>query len=492
MNMMQYGRIVPSNRKLAIAVFLVLFVMVISGGGPKAEEATTLPYQGLVRSYVLHLAPNQTEPRPLVMALHGLGESVEDLRGSWTFDAVADREGFDVVYPKALNGRWAYVDTRPVKLPDGQSLVDDVGFLGGLLDKLLADHVADPARVYVVGVSNGALMAWTLACIMPNRLAGVAPLISGMVERQAEQCHPTRLAPLLVLAGTDDLTQDYDGAMGESYRLMSVPETLEFSNEPSTAPEHPQPPQPSQSNRTMPNPCRICTNPEWAEQTRIWVTAGVADREIGRRLGIDKSSVMRHRKNHVIAPLQHQLAIAGKGAAPRQAHALLAAAAASDAPIPAQFVEAFFGLKAQAEKLQRIEARLERVAVLAEESASPNAVAQVAAQQLRSVEVGARVAGVAGYGSGRATDQAGGGAPRFSVNIVFSAANRTETISIGPATSTSDSRGEHDPRASLNAEFTQAANAVEAEFTTTDATGLDAAVSDLDHDTRDPGVDYDC
>ena len=86
--MMQYGRIVPSNRKLAIAVFLVLFVMVISGGGPKAEEATTLPYQGLVRSYVLHLAPNQTEPRPLVMALHGLGESVEDLRGSWTFDIV--------------------------------------------------------------------------------------------------------------------------------------------------------------------------------------------------------------------------------------------------------------------------------------------------------------------------------------------------------------------------------------------------------------------
>ena len=162
------------------------------------------------------------------MALHGLGESVEDLRGSWTFDAVADREGFDIVYPKALNGRWAYVDTRPVKLPDGQGLVDDVGFLGALLDKLVADRVADPARVYVVGVSNGALMAWTLVCIMPNRLAGVAPLISGMLERQAEQCHPTRLAPLLVLAGTDDLTQNYDGAMGESYRLMSVPETLEF------------------------------------------------------------------------------------------------------------------------------------------------------------------------------------------------------------------------------------------------------------------------
>jgi hypothetical protein len=32
----------------------------------------------------------------------------------------------------------------------------------------------------------------------------------------------------MVLAGTDDLTQDYDGAMGDNFRLMSVPETLEF------------------------------------------------------------------------------------------------------------------------------------------------------------------------------------------------------------------------------------------------------------------------
>ena len=40
--------------------------------------------------------------------------------------------------------------------------------------------------------------------------------------------HPSRLVPLLAMAGTDDMSQDYDGAMGPNYRLMSVPETLEF------------------------------------------------------------------------------------------------------------------------------------------------------------------------------------------------------------------------------------------------------------------------
>jgi polyhydroxybutyrate depolymerase len=201
---------------------------IVDGGSDGAEETAIFPYQGVERHYVLHTPPGRTGPSALVIALHGLNESVDALRHSWTLDAVADREGFDVVYPEGLTGRWAYADTRPVGLPDGQGLVDDFGFIGALLDKLVADHVADPARVYVVGVSNGALMAWTLACRMPERLAGVAPLISGMIERQAQQCHPARLAPLLVLAGTDDLSQDYDGAMADTYRLMSVPETLEF------------------------------------------------------------------------------------------------------------------------------------------------------------------------------------------------------------------------------------------------------------------------
>ncbi|MBV9735270.1 MAG: hypothetical protein JO209_05125 [Acidisphaera sp.] len=215
-------------RRLPAIVLLSLSLPGLPMHRARADEAALFPYQGVHRHYVLHAAPNRTGPAPLVIALHGLGESVEDLRRSWTFDDVADREGFDVVYPEALTGRWSYVDTRSVKLPDGQGVVDDFGFIGALLDKLLADHVADPMRVYAVGVSNGALMAWTLACSMSDRLAGLAALISGMVERQAEQCHPKHLVPLLVLAGTDDLVQDYDGGMGDNFRLMSVPETLEF------------------------------------------------------------------------------------------------------------------------------------------------------------------------------------------------------------------------------------------------------------------------
>lgn len=179
----------------------------------------------------------------------------------------------------------------------------------------------------------------------------------------------------------------------------------------------------------MANPCRICSSSDWIDKAGTWAREGVPDREVARRLGCDKSLVTRHRQNHVIKPMQNQLAIAGKGAAPRQERRELAAAAASDAPTPAEFVEAYFGLRAQAEKLQRIEDRLERMATLAEHSQSPNGVAQVAAQQLRSVEVGAKVASTGGYAPQRAP-AGGAGAQTFSVNIHF--ASTGQTLSIMP------------------------------------------------------------
>jgi hypothetical protein len=192
----------------------------------------------------------------------------------------------------------------------------------------------------------------------------------------------------------------------------------------------------------MPRPCLICSSKARLKKAAELIAAGCPDQAIANalnRLGhrtrargaaeqtprpttslpMSYMAVSRHRRLHVLKVAQDQIALVGKGRAARLHRERLAAAGASDAPTPAQFVEAFFGLRAQAEKLTRIEDRLERVAVLAEESASPNAVAQVAAQQLRSVEVGAKVAGVGGYAPARAADQPAAGA-KFSVTIQFS------------------------------------------------------------------------
>jgi polyhydroxybutyrate depolymerase len=209
-----------------ITIFVALFVL-LSSETSVGQVSETLVYQGVDRHYILHTAPNRAGPVPVVVALHGLNQPLQELRESWTMEVVADREGFAVIYPEAVAGRWAYADSRPVGLPGG-GLVDDTGFLLSLLDRLTEERVIDAEHVYVAGVSNGGLMAWTMACEASDRVAAVAALISGMIERQAEQCHPKRLVPLVVIAGTDDWMQAYDGALAPEFRLMSIPETLEF------------------------------------------------------------------------------------------------------------------------------------------------------------------------------------------------------------------------------------------------------------------------
>ncbi len=219
---------------MRLVVFLsLLCCAVLAAAGAwaqpmQADAEEILLFQGVERRYVLHRPTGRDGPVPVVVALHGLGQSVAELRRSWTMDAVADREGFAVLYPVALTDHWSYTAARAVPLPDGNGTVDDTSFILGLVDRLAGDRAIDPARVYVAGVSNGGLMAWTLACQAADRIAGVAPIITGMVEQQAEGCRPARLVPLLAIAGTEDWTQAYDGAMGPNYRLMSVPETLEF------------------------------------------------------------------------------------------------------------------------------------------------------------------------------------------------------------------------------------------------------------------------
>jgi polyhydroxybutyrate depolymerase len=207
-------------------LLLLVLSLLLATASARAQEAT-LTFQGIERPYLLHNAARGT-PRPLVVALHAWDQPTWHLRESWTMDAVAEREGFTVVYPRSLKGRWSYVDTRSVPLPNGEGAVDDLGFLRALIDRLVEDKIADPSRIYAAGVSNGALMTWTLVCGLADRLAAAAPLLSGMVERQAEQCRPSRLVPLIVVAGTEDWTQPYDGGIQPGHRLLSIPETLEI------------------------------------------------------------------------------------------------------------------------------------------------------------------------------------------------------------------------------------------------------------------------
>lgn len=122
--------------------------------------------QGEHRSFSVHLPPGDGNALPLVVVLHGGGSSgarMEDVTG-WS--ALADREGFAVVYPDGLGGvlglgrAWSYDGCCGYGALLG---VDDIAMVEALLSTLEARVDVDPHRRYVVGYSNGGTLAHGLA-----------------------------------------------------------------------------------------------------------------------------------------------------------------------------------------------------------------------------------------------------------------------------------------------------------------------------------------
>ncbi len=164
-----------------------------------------------------------------MIALHGLGGTGANFRTWAGFDAIAEREGILAVYPDAIEQRWSY--GRAIANPTpriGGEEVDDVGFIHRLIDELVAKWRAEPKRIYVSGPSRGGLMTFTLACALSERIAAAAPIITGMTDHQRAGCSPAKVVPLVLIAGTNDTSQVYDGWLVPAGRLLSVPETMEF------------------------------------------------------------------------------------------------------------------------------------------------------------------------------------------------------------------------------------------------------------------------
>ena len=83
--------------------------------------------------------------------------------------------------------------------PGGQR--DDLAFAGALIDELVANWCADPARVYSTGMSNGGFFTARLVCEMADRIAA-AVSVAGTYH--PDSCHPARDVPYIAIHGTDD------------------------------------------------------------------------------------------------------------------------------------------------------------------------------------------------------------------------------------------------------------------------------------------------
>lgn len=185
----------------------------------------TLPVPGGVREFRIHRAPRPAGPQPLVVMLHGRGDSAPNLQSTTGWDAVADLEGFTVVYPQGSG------QPRTFDIGFGsEEETADVAFLRALVDEVPRRWPIDRSRIYVCGFSSGGMMAARMAAAMPERLGGVG-IVAGTVGvvrggRAAMVPRPDRPIPVAIVHGVQDERVPYLG--GGWRNFLSVADAVHF------------------------------------------------------------------------------------------------------------------------------------------------------------------------------------------------------------------------------------------------------------------------
>jgi polyhydroxybutyrate depolymerase len=204
-------------KRLALGTCAVIFGLLLVLAGLYAFLSRAdgeLVSSGETRRYLLHVPPGYDPEKPsaLVISLHGawLYPGMQQRLTGWS--ALADEEGFIVVYPRAAGF------PRVWHLEPGPGLSADVRFIEDLIDELSAEYNIDPNRIYANGYSNGAAMTFMLSCTLPERIAAFGMVATAIVPW--DWCRERRPVPMLAFQGTADPFVPFEG--GENF-LTSAP-----------------------------------------------------------------------------------------------------------------------------------------------------------------------------------------------------------------------------------------------------------------------------
>jgi polyhydroxybutyrate depolymerase len=188
-----------------------------SPSGPQAIHV-----DGVSRRYLISV-PNEpvSNPRPLVLDLHGFTATAENQDALTNMAAVGTTRGYIVASPEALpaqvggaNGPlWnlvaAYAGPQvdvgvETSIPEG----DDVTYINAVVEHIEDTQCVDTDREYITGMSAGAGMTTWVACQPHNRFAASAPVAG---STQTKSCPADTVPPTLLIHGDADPLVPYTG-----------------------------------------------------------------------------------------------------------------------------------------------------------------------------------------------------------------------------------------------------------------------------------------
>lgn len=179
-----------------------------------AQSKSTVPRGGSFRTeefdcefgarsydlYLPRLAKTATEPLPLIMMLHGCGQTPKDFARGTGMNTLAEEFGFVVVYP--AQARTAHINRcwNWFKPSDQMRGAGEPALLAALTQDIIATHKIDPSKVYIAGLSAGASIATLIGQAYPDVFAAVG-IHSGLAAGAAHDAASATTAMQIGNAG---------------------------------------------------------------------------------------------------------------------------------------------------------------------------------------------------------------------------------------------------------------------------------------------------
>jgi polyhydroxybutyrate depolymerase len=187
----------------------------------------TIAVGGVERRFLVDRPDRPTEAKPaLLLVLHGAFSNPDDMRRQGGFDRLANRDDFVFVFPKGTGPKasdltWnAGFCCRSAM----RRAVDDVSFLDAVVETVAAQMSIDHRRVFVSGISNGALLAYRWGALRADKVAGIAAVAGaiggrkGFFQPEVTPADPAHPVSVLIFHARDDPYFPYGG--GISLRLL--------------------------------------------------------------------------------------------------------------------------------------------------------------------------------------------------------------------------------------------------------------------------------
>lgn len=187
----RHGLMMPGQSAGATATLLpdlaplhdLLSRLKVAPGGPSPApacpdgasfESRTFTCAAGSRSYLTYVpASIKDHATGIVVMLHGCTQTGADFAAGTAMNALAEREGFVVVYPQQARGSnaqscWNWFSRNDQCRGEGEPAI-----LAGITQQVMAEHGVGAGHTFIAGLSAGAAMAIIMGRVYPDIFAAV-------------------------------------------------------------------------------------------------------------------------------------------------------------------------------------------------------------------------------------------------------------------------------------------------------------------------------